>query len=428
MNHASGENPQIGNVNHSGGQNPLISTVDHSCGQKTIIGRVDHSSGENPQNGKVDHLGRQNPLIAKVDYSDGQSPSNGKVNHSSGENPQIGKVDYLSGQKPQQTMQKLDGKTFETMQSIQVGQDDESRDVMVEVRDLNGKKIGNSKALLNTGTEKSIADFNFLCSIGRDRSDLNEYRTKRLVSKRDYGIRIKGEDGSSLNMGFIEEIGTINLKLSCGGKIVEDVITIVYELLPVPIFIGLNAKAALKDGLTYPNTINDVHLVGLEDQPDQINLQAKISGLEDQADQTKPRYSKRRKKAYSKLKKMTSDLYIGQGVEVEDEENQQWNKLGTVVRIGENQQYMIEMGLSRIWHHRKFLRPIGQEQTYRDDDWNGGETTWRKPPNHLRQVTFKEDTSKMVNRQTEKENGDVIQEIIWNEEEEELIGIQDVFG
>ena len=96
---------------------------------------------------------------------------------------------------------------------------------------------------------------------------------------------------------------------------------------------------------------------------------------------------------------MTSDLYIGQGVEVEDEENQQWNKLGTVVRIGENQQYMIEMGLSRIWHHRKFLRPIGQEQTYRDDDWNGGETTRRKTPNPQKQLTFHDDTKEMAKDQ-----------------------------
>ena len=184
--------------------------------------------------------------------------------------------------------------------------------------------------------------------------------------------------------------------------------------------------AGLEDQADQSNS--RIKAAGLEDRADQINLQAKISGLEDQADQTKPQYSERRKKAYSKLKKMTSDLYIGQRVEVQDEENTRWNKMGTVVKIGENQQYKIEMGLACMWHQRKFLRPIGQEQRYRDDDRSGGTTAWRKPPNHLRQVTFKEDTSKMVNRQTEKENGDVIQEIIWNEEEEELIGIQDVFG
>ena len=82
-----------------------------------------------------------------------------------------------------------------------------------------------------------------------------------------------------------------------------------------------------------------------------------------------------------------------------------------------------------------------------------------KTPNHLRQVTFQEDINKMVNHQrkkvtangqadngiqditangeaedviqgisTKKENGDVIQKIIWNEDDEELMGIQDVFG
>ena len=99
----------------------------------------------------------------------------GEVEYSNERNSSIAKMDHSSGGKSQQTMPNLGGKTLETMQSIQVGQDDESLDVMVEVRDLNGMKIGSYKALLDTGTEKSIADFNFLQSIGRKRKDLNEF-------------------------------------------------------------------------------------------------------------------------------------------------------------------------------------------------------------------------------------------------------------
>ena len=88
---------------------------------------------------------------------------------------------------------------------------------------------------------------------------------------------------------------------------------------------------------------------------------------------------------------MMSDLYIGQGVEVEDEENPKWNKLGTVARIGENQQYLIARGLTSMWHHRKVLRPIGQAQICSKDNGNRGETTWRRTASPQKQGTFHDD-------------------------------------
>ena len=72
----------------------------------------------------------------------------------------------------------------------------------------------------------------------------------------------------------------------------------------------------------------------------------------------------------------------------------------TVAGIGENQHYLIEMGdKTKMWRHRKFLRPISQAQICSADNGNRGYTTWRRTPNPKKQVTFKDETKEIAKDQ-----------------------------
>ena len=94
--------------------------------------------------------------------------------------------------------------------------------VIVGIQDLHGRKIGRSEALLDTGADTSIADERFLRSIGLKRKDL----------KKTLGSRIRGA-----TQNYFKQLGTITLRLSYGGNVVKDTITIVDGHLVVPVLI-----------------------------------------------------------------------------------------------------------------------------------------------------------------------------------------------
>ena len=88
------------------------------------------------------------------------------------------------------------------------------------------------------------------------------------------------------------------------------------------------------------------------------------------------------------------EVGINQRVRVQDEETKRWNKVGTIVKIGDHRQYLVEMENGRkLWRNRKFLRLIQQQRTPRDVDRNRELT---KFPNPQRRVTFQENPTEMA--------------------------------
>ena len=102
----------------------------------------------------------------------------------------------------------------------------------------------------------------------------------------------------------------------------------------------------------------------------------------------------RKRNYYNQHSKTMPELCINQRVRVQDEETKRWNKVGTIVKIGDHRQYLVEMENGRkLWRNRKFLRLIQQERTPRDVDRNRELT---KFPNPQRRVTFQEDPTEMA--------------------------------
>ena len=94
------------------------------------------------------------------------------------------------------------------------------------------------------------------------------------------------------------------------------------------------------------------------------------------------------------------ELCIKQQVRIQDEETKRWNKIGTIIRIGNHRQYLVEMENGRkLWRNRKFLRLIQQENVPREVDRNDGVTAQRKPSTSPRRVTFQEDPNEVVDDQ-----------------------------
>ena len=131
---------------------------------------------------------------------------------------------------------------------------------------------------------------------------------------------------------------------------------------------------------------------------------------------------KEKKKNYYNLHSKTlPELCIKQQVRVQDEETKRWNKIGTIIRIGNHRQYLVEMENGRkLWRNRKFLRLIQQEKIPREVDRNDGFTAQSKPstpptaPREVesdagfhgwrsstppRRVTFQEEPNEVVNGQ-----------------------------
>ena len=95
-----------------------------------------------------------------------------------------------------------------------------------------------------------------------------------------------------------------------------------------------------------------------------------------------------------------SELCIKQRVRVQDEETKRWNKIGTIIQIGNHRQYLVEMENGRkLWRNRKFLRLIQQEKIPREVDRNDGFTAQRKPSTPQRRVTFQDDPNEVVDGQ-----------------------------
>ena len=116
-----------------------------------------------------------------------------------------------------------------------------------------------------------------------------------------------------------------------------------------------------------------------------------------------------------------SELCIKQRVRVQDEETKRWNKIGTIIRIGNHRQYLVEMENGRkLWRNRKFLRLIQQEKIPREVDRNDGFTAQSEPstpptaprevesdagfhgwksPTPPRRVTFQEEPNEVVDGQ-----------------------------
>ena len=66
-----------------------------------------------------------------------------------------------------------------------------------------------------------------------------------------------------------------------------------------------------------------------------------------------------------------ADLHAKQRVRIQDEETKRWNKIGTIVKIGNHRKYLVEMENGRrLWRNRRFLRLIKQDQMPRKDDPN----------------------------------------------------------
>ena len=110
---------------------------------------------------------------------------------------------------------------------------------------------------------------------------------------------------------------------------------------------------------------------------------------------------KEKKKNYYNLHSKTlPELCIKQQVRIQDEETKRWNKIGTIIRIGNHRQYLVEMENGRkLWRSRKFLRLIQQENVPREVDRNDGVTAQRKPSTPPRRVTFQEDPNEVVDDQ-----------------------------
>ena len=102
----------------------------------------------------------------------------------------------------------------------------------------------------------------------------------------------------------------------------------------------------------------------------------------------------RKKNYYNQHSKTMPELCINQRVRVQDEETKRWNKVGTIVKIGDHRQYLVEMENGRkLWRNLKFLLLIQQQRTPRDVDRNRELT---KFPNPQRRVTFQEDPTEMA--------------------------------
>ena len=76
---------------------------------------------------------------------------------------------------------------------------------------------------------------------------------------------------------------------------------------------------------------------------------------------------KEKKKNYYNLHSKTlPELCIKQRVRVQDEETKRWNKIGTIIRIGNHRQYLVEMeNVRKLWRNRKFLCLIHLRNTSR---------------------------------------------------------------
>ena len=79
---------------------------------------------------------------------------------------------------------------------------------------------------------------------------------------------------------------------------------------------------------------------------------------------------KEKKKNYYNLHNKTlSELCIKQRGRVQGEETERWNKIGTIIRIGNHRQHLVEMeNGTKLWRNRKFLRLIQQENVPREVD------------------------------------------------------------
>ena len=110
---------------------------------------------------------------------------------------------------------------------------------------------------------------------------------------------------------------------------------------------------------------------------------------------------KEKKKNYYNLHSKTlPELCIKQQVRIQDEETKRWNKIGTIIRIGNHRQYLVEMENGRkLWRNRKFLRLIQQENVPREVDRNDGFITQRKPSTPPRRVTVQEDPNEGIDDQ-----------------------------
>ena len=71
--------------------------------------------------------------------------------------------------------------------------------------------------------------------------------------KKTLGSRIRGA-----TQNYFKQLGTITLRLSYGGNVVKDTITIVDGHLVVPVLVRWNSTASLRNDLTYPACLNQV--------------------------------------------------------------------------------------------------------------------------------------------------------------------------
>ena len=76
---------------------------------------------------------------------------------------------------------------------------------------------------------------------------------------------------------------------------------------------------------------------------------------------------------------------IGNQVRIQDENTMRWNKIGTIIKVGQHRKYLMELSNGRrIWWNRKFIRLFEEVRTPPNKTVGGGK-------GNRKRVTFEDE-------------------------------------
>ena len=88
---------------------------------------------------------------------------------------------------------------------------------------------------------------------------------------------------------------------------------------------------------------------------------------------------------YNQNSRPLMELKIGNQVRIQDEDTKRWNKIGTIIKVGQHRKYLMELSNGRrIWRNRKFIRLFEEVCTPPNKTVEGGQ-------GNRKRVTFEDE-------------------------------------